>query len=80
MKKFLLGSAIFLFSIFNAQKNEINYYIKNAPFKFGEMVLPTISEKAYNIKDFGGIGNGKFLNTKAFETAISTINQNGGGK
>lgn len=80
MKKFLLGSAIFLFSIFNAQKNDINYYIKNAPFKFGEVVLPTIPEKAYSIKDFGGIGNGKFLNTKAFETAISAINQNGGGK
>lgn len=81
MKKISLFLLLFFLNSFcQAQKNSIEYYIKNAPFDFGEMVLPTIPETTYNIKDFGGVGNGVTLNTKAFEKAISTISQNGGGK
>lgn len=63
-----------------SQKNDINYYIENAPFKFGELILPTIPQKDYNFKDFGGVSDGKTLNTKAFEKAITTISENGGGR
>jgi len=80
MKKLLIGLAFSVVSMMSAQKNDINYYIEKAPFKFGEMVLPTIPQKDYNFKDFGGVGDGKTLNTKAFEKAISTIAQNGGGR
>lgn len=81
MKKTALLFVLFLTIIScKAQKNSIEYYIKNAPFEFGEMVLPTIPETSYNIKDFGGVGNGVVLNTKAFEKAISTISEKGGGK
>lgn len=81
MKKLIFFALIF-FSITSctAQQKSIDYYIKNAPFKFGEMVLPTIPETAYNIKDFGGVGNGTVLNTKAFEKAITAISEKGGGK
>lgn len=80
MKKLLLTTFISLASLVSAQKKDISYYIQNAPFKFGEIVLPTIPQKDYNIKDFGGVADGKTLNTKAFEKAINTINQNGGGR
>lgn len=73
---FLLGVS----SLCSAQVNSIDYYIKNAPFKFGEMVLPTIPKTTYNIKDFGGNCDGKTLNTEAFAKAISTISQKGGGE
>lgn len=81
MKKIsVLFIVIFSMISCKAQTNSIEYYIKNAPFEFGEMVLPTIPETSYNIKDFGGVGNGTALNTKAFEKAISTISEKGGGK
>ena len=81
MKKIsVLFIVIFSMISCKAQTNPIEYYIKNAPFEFGEMVLPTIPETSYNIKDFGGVGNGTILNTKAFEKAISTISEKGGGK
>ncbi|WP_051190367.1 glycoside hydrolase family 28 protein [Kaistella palustris] len=80
MKKFALVCLLSLAAMFQAQVNSIEYYIKNAPFEFGEMVLPTIPETSYNIKDFGGVGNGTTLNTKAFEKAITTISEKGGGK
>lgn len=33
----------------------------------------------YNIQDFGAIGNGKFLNTKAIQKTIDIAEKNGGG-
>lgn len=80
MKNLFLGLSIFCITFLNAQKHDINYYIKNAPFNFGQIILPKIPEKAYNIKDFGGVGDGKFINTAAFEKAISSISEKGGGK
>ncbi len=80
MKKLFIGLAFSLAALVSAQKNDIQYYIDKAPFKFGEMVLPTIPQKDYNLKDFGGIADGKTLNTKAFEKAITTIAANGGGR
>src|SRR6218665_3160105 len=80
MKKLLIGLAFSVATLISAQKNDIQYYIDKAPFKFGAMVLPTIPEKDYNFKDFGGVADGKTLNTKAFEKAITTIAANGGGR
>lgn len=34
----------------------------------------------YSISDFGAVGDGKTLNTKAIQTAIDTCSQNGGGR
>ncbi len=36
--------------------------------------------KEYNIADFGGVGDGKTLNTKAFESAFSAASEAGGGR
>ncbi|WP_264524329.1 glycoside hydrolase family 28 protein [Flavobacterium sp. N502536] len=37
-------------------------------------------DKTYNIKDFGAVADGRTSNTLAFEKAIKTCAQNGGGK
>lgn len=80
MKKILLAILLSTSIGIYAQRNDINYYIDNAPFKFGKMVLPTIPQKDFNITDFGGVGDGKTLNTEAFAKAINTISENGGGR
>lgn len=63
----------------NAQKNSIAYYTANAPFKMPEVVVPSFKEKIYNIKNYGAVGDGKTLNTKAFANAIEDCSKNGGG-
>lgn len=80
MKKILLLITLFIGFAAFSQKNDISYYIDKAPFKFGELILPVIPQKDYNFKDFGGVNDGKTLNTKAFERAITTISENGGGR
>jgi len=41
--------------------------------------MPNIPDRTFNFKTFGGIGDGQTLNTKAFQTAITAIAQQGGG-
>ncbi len=42
--------------------------------------LPKFQDKTFNVTDFGAIGDGKFVNTQAFNDAISKCNKEGGGK
>lgn len=45
--------------------------------------VPRLRPVAYNLTDFGGVGDGKTLNTEAFERAveaISTLGARGGGQ
>lgn len=48
MKKLLIVLAFSFAAVISAQKNDINYYIEKAPFKSGEMVLPTIPQKDFS--------------------------------
>jgi len=73
-----LLTIIISFSIY-AQKNSIDFYINKAPFAMPKVIVPTFANKTCNIKDYGGVSDGKTLNTKAFEAAIIDCNKNGGG-
>jgi polygalacturonase len=42
--------------------------------------LPQIPDRAFNLKDFGGVGDGKTFNTDAFHKAIAEIDHQGGGR
>lgn len=42
--------------------------------------IPKFREKEFNVIDFGAIGDGKFLNTDAFNSAILKCFEEGGGK
>jgi polygalacturonase len=42
--------------------------------------LPTIPDRAFNLTDFGAVGDGKTLNTDAFKKAIAAIDKAGGGR
>src|SRR4051812_21749187 len=50
------------------------------PLDPNSIPLPTIPDRTFNITDFGGIGDGKTLNTDAFAKAIDAIRAAGGGK
>jgi polygalacturonase len=42
--------------------------------------LPDIPDHTFNLADFGAVGDGKTLNTKAFAKAVAAVNEAGGGK
>lgn len=44
------------------------------------LTVPKFISNSYNIKNYGAIGDGITLNTKAFEKAITDCAENGGGK
>ncbi len=42
--------------------------------------LPQIPDRTFQITDFGGVGDGKTMNTDAFQKAFAAIDKAGGGK
>ncbi len=59
---------------------DIADYIRRAPFAMPQVPLPVIPAKTFNLKDFGGVGDGKTLNTEAFARLISACAKAGGGR
>lgn len=41
--------------------------------------LPSIPDRTFTLTDFGGVGDGRTLNTTAFEKAIASVHRSGGG-
>ena len=50
------------------------------PFTMQKIKLPDIPARSVCLTDFGGIGDGVFLNTEAFARAIDALTQKGGGR
>jgi polygalacturonase len=42
--------------------------------------LPVIPDRTFTLTDFGGVGDGRTMNTAAFEKAIAAVRQAGGGR
>lgn len=63
-----------------AQEKDISYYTEHAPFKMPVVAVPKFNDKGFSITDFGGVGDGKALNTEAFAKAIEACCKAGGGK
>ncbi|SEO61888.1 Glycosyl hydrolases family 28 [Flavobacterium sp. CF108] len=53
---------------------------KNIELTIKSLPQTKFQDKTYNINDFGAVADGKTLNTLAFEKAIKTCVENGGGK
>lgn len=62
-----------------SQKKDIAYYVQKCPFVMPEIKTPTFQNKIYSILEFGGVGDGKTMNTEAFAKAIKACSENGGG-
>ncbi|HEY4149962.1 MAG TPA: glycoside hydrolase family 28 protein [Chitinophagaceae bacterium] len=64
----------------SADPHDLAYYLSRTPFKMQEPTLPQPGDKSFKLSDYGGIADGKTLNTDAFEKAISACAAAGGGK
>ena len=80
MKKTILATVSFIISAISfAQTKTIDDYFTKLPFEMKKPVVPTFKNNIYNIEKFGGVADGKTLNTTAFANAITECNKNGGG-
>ena len=62
-----------------AQSGDYGYLYKDLPFSMPKVVAPVFPDLSVNIKDFGAVGDGSTLCTTAFEKAIASLSDKGGG-
>lgn len=55
------------------------YLYENLPFDMPQIDAPQFPARTMNILDFGGVPDGITLNTEAFEKAMTTLSEKGGG-
>src|SRR5690606_7919952 len=78
-KSLIAATAALSLQSINSQTPEWQKYVDQAPFKIN---LPRVSQKdeaqkVISIVDFGAVGDGKTLNTKAFQNAIDQASKHG---
>jgi polygalacturonase len=61
-------------------KNNFNYLYSQLPFKMEKMETPVFKNNVVSVANFGGVGDGKALNTIAFKKAVEALTAKGGGK
>ncbi len=81
MQKILsLAAALLLLSMtFNAEAQNYDGLVAKAPFQMNAVALPQIPDNNVCITDFGAVGDGKSLCTEAFQKAIGSLSDKGGG-
>ena len=82
MKKIIISLFLILQISPSKQKeaeNPYKKYVENLPFEMPEIEPPTFPDYSVNIKDFGAIGDGKFLCTESFKNAIEELSSKEGG-
>lgn len=55
------------------------YLYEDLPFDMPQIEVPTFPDSKVNLLDFGGNPDGITLNTEAFEKAMATLSEKGGG-
>lgn len=86
--KLFLKSLTALFVIFSpvlteAQKSspaDFSSLFKDMPFEMKALSAPVFPEREFSISDYGAVGDGETMNTKAFAGAIEACAAAGGGK
>ena len=71
---------LFLLSTAMEAKNKYDYLYKNLPFLMEKTEVPVFKNNIVSISDFGGLGDGYTLNTRAFKKAIDALSKKGGGQ
>ena len=77
----LIVTMAFVFGAPNLDaKNAYTQLYKDLPFSMEKINEPVFKSNTVSIVDFGGVGDGKVLNTDAFSKAIDALSNKGGGK
>lgn len=63
----------------NAKAYEFEDLYKGLPFKMERVQRPSIPSRSVSVADFGGVADGKTLNTEAFAAAMDALSKRGGG-
>ncbi len=61
-------------------QNPYKKYTEKLPFQMPEVSAPVIPDRQVNLKNYGAVGDGMTLNTKAFAKAIDALSKKGGGR
>lgn len=78
MRKVLVMLLVMVISFAKAQKS-YEYLYENLPFKMPLLTIPKFPDNKVVISDFGGKGDGIYLNTEVFKKAIDALSAKGGG-
>ena len=81
--KQLAGILLILFLVssrtYSGNSYKYDYLYSKLPFSMPKILPPVFPGLKVSVSDFGGIGNGKFKNTKAFNDAMISLSKKGGG-
>jgi len=66
-------------SIAQITQQEVDSKLQNLPFPSFSIQVPAFKDKTYVVTDFGAVGNGLAINTKAINDAIAKCSEEGGG-
>lgn len=56
-----------------------DYLYENLPFDMPKVQVPVFTNNKVNLLDFGGVGDGITMNTDAFDKAMQSLSEKGGG-
>ncbi|MBP9998974.1 MAG: hypothetical protein KBS67_07000 [Bacteroidales bacterium] len=74
-----LGLALLASLGLNAKIYEFDALYQGLPFEMEKVQRPIIPSRKVSVADFGGVPDGRTLNTEAFAKAIDFLSQKGGG-
>lgn len=79
MKKTVTILSLFFFLATVNATTGYDYLYKDLPFDMPRISIPAFGDTKVSITEFGGVGDGTQLNTKAFSDAIKHLSAKGGG-
>ncbi len=86
LKKFFTAFAAATLGLFNVgcnvstQSDSYESLFENLPFEMAPVARPSIPANEVTLAEFGGVGDGITLNTRAFADAIASLSEKGGGR